>query len=401
MNRIICDICGSEYPETDERCPICNYPRQGNEKLVAAAPGAVRGKVKGGRFSSKNVEKRLKEQEKAGQTPNSDDPNRPLRIVIALLLCAIVLVSVYIGLRFFRGRNAFPDAEKPQTGTSAAVPTGTTVPPTVPCADIVLDAAVLDLEEPGQQLKLDVKLIPADTTDAIGFRSADPAVAEVSETGIVTAVGPGQTTITITCGAVEKTCTVVCWFREETTAPTETTVPQPTETTAPQTPEPEPNEPKGLSFSQNDVSCFTENETFTLTVKLGDSTISRSKVTWTTSDPAVATVENGVVTAVGKGTATITGSYGGEKASCTVRCRFEDSSWTASATDVTLSVGESFRLTVTNGSGESANAVWTMSTEGIVSVSGSTVTGQKTGTVTLTANVDGASVSCIVRVIEP
>ena len=133
----------------------------------------------------------------------------------------------------------------------------------------------------------------------------------------------------------------------------------------------------------------------------GDSTVSGQEVTWTTSDPDVAAVEDGVVTAVGTGSAVVTASCQGKTASCTVRCSFESAEWMASATDVTLAVGHSFRLTVTNESGETADAVWTMSSEGIVSVSGSTVTGKKTGTVTLTANVDGASVSCIVRVIEP
>jgi hypothetical protein len=36
-----------------------------------------------------------------------------------------------------------------------------------------------------------------------------------------------------------------------------------------------------------------------------------------------------------------------------------------------------------------------------VSVSGENVTGLKAGTVTLTATIDGADISCIVRVIEP
>ena len=52
MNRIICDICGSEYPENEERCPICGYPRQGNEKAAVTAAEVSYTKVKGGRFSS-------------------------------------------------------------------------------------------------------------------------------------------------------------------------------------------------------------------------------------------------------------------------------------------------------------------------------------------------------------
>ena len=63
MNQIICDTCGSKYPETDERCPVCSYARQGNEKVVAAsAAESAPVKVKGGRFSSKNVKKRQKAQ---------------------------------------------------------------------------------------------------------------------------------------------------------------------------------------------------------------------------------------------------------------------------------------------------------------------------------------------------
>ena len=68
---------------------------------------------------------------------------------------------------------------------------------------------------------------------------------------------------------------------------------------------------------------------------------------------------------------------------------------------MTLLVGDCFRLTVTNDAGEAADAHWTMSSAGIVSVSGDTVTGLKAGTLTLTATIDGADISCIVRVIEP
>ena len=65
MDRIICDICGCEYEQTAERCPICGYPRQGSEKNAVAAGAAERTKVKGGRYSSKNVKKRKKAERKA------------------------------------------------------------------------------------------------------------------------------------------------------------------------------------------------------------------------------------------------------------------------------------------------------------------------------------------------
>ena len=68
MNQIICDICGSEYPEGYDRCPTCSYPRLGGEKIVAAgAVETAQEKVKGGHFSSKNVKKRRKAQKSAAQ----------------------------------------------------------------------------------------------------------------------------------------------------------------------------------------------------------------------------------------------------------------------------------------------------------------------------------------------
>lgn len=413
MNRIICDICGSEYPETAERCPICSYARQGTEKVIAAgAADAAVEKIKGGRFSAKNVKKRRKQQLKAAavsEVAPEKDLNRPLWIVIIVLLVAILLVSLYIGVRFFRGRDLFTGGAQ-TTAVQTSIPTGTTVPPTVPCAGIRLETGVIALDEAGQEHQIALTLTPEDTTDAVTYVSSDPAVAEVTERGLVIANGSGQATITITCGDVTETCEVICWFAEETTAPVETTAPtEPPETTKATEPTKateankateatKATEPAVLTLDVTDASCFTQNETFTLSVKLGSKSVGRSKVTWTTSDPKVATVENGKVVAVGKGTATITAEYEGKTATCVVRCRFEDTSWKASAADVTLGVGESFKLTVTNNSGETADAIWTMNVDGVVSINGKTITGRAPGTVTLSTTVDGVTMTCIVRV---
>lgn len=424
MNQIICDICGSEYPEGYDRCPVCSYPRQGGEKIVAAgAVEAAQEKVKGGHFSTKNVKKRQKAQKKAAQAAEAaqtaavqenqqegpqGNPNRPLWITIILLLLAITLVTAYIAIRFGQGLGAFLPAQTAAPETT--VPTETTQPPTVPCAAVSLDTAVIALDAAGAQHQIGLKLIPEKTTDAVSFVSQDPAVAKVDENGMLTAVGSGQTTVTITCGQIVRECTVMCWFADETTAPPETTVPP--ETTKPT----EATEAAVLKLDPEDVSCFTEGERFELYARLGSSTVGRSKVTWSTSDAKVAKVEKGTVTAVGKGTAVITAEYNGMKAVCTVRCRFENTSgsadegqqedqgsqqtkeWKASHSDVSIAVGESFRLTVTNSAGETAKAIWTMDVDGVVSVDGKSVTGRAPGTVTLTTTVDGVTMTCIVRV---
>ena len=423
MNQIICDICGSEYPEGYDRCPVCSYPRQGGEKIVAAgAVEAVREKVKGGRFSAKNVKRRQRAQKKAalaaeasGQEKPRSNPNKPLWITILLLLAAIVLVSAYIVMRFGQGLGQFLPLPTDEPATVGSVPTQTTVPATYPCAAITLDTSVIAMDEAGQQHQIGMRLIPEKTTDAVTFQSQDPAVAQVDENGLLTAVGSGQTVITITCGDIVRECTVVCWFENETTAPVETTAPTvPPETTKPT----EATEPAVLTLDPADASCFTAGESFPIYAHLGSASVSRSKITWSTSDPKVARVENGTVTAVGKGTATITAEYNGEKATCVVRCRFENAAdnenqeqedqgnqnnqetadWKSSHTDVSISVGESFRLKVTNSAGDTAKAIWTMNTEGVVAVDGRTVTGKAPGTVTLTTTVDGVTMTCIVRV---
>lgn len=399
MNQIVCDICGIAYPESDDRCPTCGYPRQGGEKVVASGTvETVYTKVKGGRFSPKNVKKRWLEQEaddeavEAAPVPEEKHghPNRPLWITIILLLLAIAMISTYIGIRFGKGLGLFPPVGT--TVPTTAAPTETTVPPTVPCAAVMVDTAVIALDEAGQTHPIGLRVIPENTTDVLVFQTADPAVAEVTEEGVLTAVGPGQTTVTITCGQIVRECTVMCWFQEETTVPT-----APPETTAATEP-PQVNQSAELTLDQSDVSCFARNQAFTLSARLDGESVSRSKVTWRSSDDKVATVEKGKVVAVGAGTATITAEYQGKKASCIVRCRFADNAWKISATDVTLGLEHSFQLTVTNDSGEKADVIWTMSTEGVVSVKGNTVTGKAPGTVTLTTTVDGVTLSCIVRV---
>ncbi len=422
MNRIICDICGSEYAQTSECCPICGYPRQGAEKTAAAAGAVDRAKVKGGRFSSKNVKKRRKAQQKeaAAEQERSD---KPLIIVIILLLVAIALVSAYIVKRFIWGSDsAFGSGRVPNTPTTTA-PADTTAAPTVPCAGIQLDTPVIALDAPGQTHKLELTVVPEDSTDVLIFASSDEAVVRVSADGTLTAVGSGRAEITITCGSVTRSCSVVCWFEAETTAPVETTVPPETAapTEAPKPTEPKPTQPKPteaavLKLDPDDASCFEVGETFTIYARLGSSTVSRSKVKWSTSDPSIATVKNGVITAVGKGTATITAEYEGKKATCTVRCRFENptnqedqgsqeeqepsanQTWRASHSDVSIVIGESFRLTVKNSDGETADAIWTMSIDGVVAIDGKTITGRAPGTVTLTTTVEGQTFTCIVRV---
>lgn len=65
MSKIICDVCGTSYPETATQCPICGCVRSSDSVTVAGDAGDVTAQkpssyayVKGGRFSKTNVKKR-------------------------------------------------------------------------------------------------------------------------------------------------------------------------------------------------------------------------------------------------------------------------------------------------------------------------------------------------------
>jgi len=60
MNKVVCDICGTSYPETASQCPICGNAKSENSVTSADPVSKDTGYayVKGGRFSHSNVRKR-------------------------------------------------------------------------------------------------------------------------------------------------------------------------------------------------------------------------------------------------------------------------------------------------------------------------------------------------------
>lgn len=133
---------------------------------------------------------------------------------------------------------------------------------------------------------------------SVQWSSNDTSVATV-DGGKVTAVGPGVATITATADGKSVKAIVRCRF-EATSAPIQTVS-------------------GDLTISHDDVT-LTNGESFTISMISGGSRV--SGVSWATSNSSVAWVDaNGKVTASGSGMATITGTYGGTKLSCIVRCK--------------------------------------------------------------------------------
>ena len=170
---------------------------------------------------------------------------------------------------------------------------------TVPVESVSLDKTELSLEVGGEET-LTATVAPTNATNKnVTWESSNTSVATVDATGKVTAIGAGTATITVT--TVNQSKTATC----------EVTV---TAATVPVT---------GVTLSQTQASLYYNRtpNTLTLTATVAPDNATNKAVTWTSSNPSVATVENGVVTALARGTAVITATAAdgsGASASCTV-----------------------------------------------------------------------------------
>lgn len=155
-----------------------------------------------------------------------------------------------------------------------------------------------------------------------------------------------------------------------------------------------------------DTAVSVSKEDFTLSV--GESYSIKASggsenYTWDSEDPGIASVSGtGKVTAISAGTTNVTVSDGYTTAVCIVRIKGIAPGTTAvtgnpvlSKSDVTVGVGESFKLTV---SGTASSVTWATENSGIAAVTDGTVKAVSRGVANITAQVDGKTLTCIVRV---
>lgn len=351
MSKIICDVCGTRYPDSSEQCPICGCVRGGAanepEQTIPVEDPEVpaRPVVRGGRFSKANVRKRNKNQSvyeepevrsRAVENDEEYDPEEEfeeeyrgkggtvLNVLLVIVIMALLAVSAYIFLNFFMPNMKKEEAptvpteayvEETEAPTEAPEPTE---PPTVPCEQLVLDITDVTLRQAGDMYLLNVQILPEGTTDGIIYISSNEEVATVNDEGRVTAVGEGSVVISILCGEQQIQCNVVCdFYTEETEAPategaTEGATEAPTEAPA--------QNLKNVTLKVKSTDMTFRSGGQQATIKMSCD-LKVSEVTWTSENPAVATVTaDGVITRVGAGTTTIIGQYGEQKVEITVRC---------------------------------------------------------------------------------
>lgn len=398
MNKVICDVCGTSYPETATQCPICGCVRPADAAVVADDGASSRAAgtyqyVKGGRFSKSNVRKRNagkqapvrnstdKPVKKSGKN-GKDTANKGLIITIFVLLLAILLVVGYIIIKFFIPTNPVNEASE-LTPPAVEYEAEPSTDPEIICEGIELDTSEVYLYEIGEQLVLNAVLTPADTTEDLLFATSDEAVATVDEAGNITAINYGEAMITVSCGSTVAECVV--------------TVAEP------------------LVIDIDNI--IFENAGTAHAIYSGE--LPLDEITWTSDNEQVAVVADGVVTAVGEGTAVVQGTYKGQTVLCSVSCEFNAESDTntetvagtapgpytlkniigVSSTDVSLSVGESFILALLDANGEEISDVtWSIENGSCCVVNDGTVKAVASGSAEVVASYNGETFRCLVRV---
>lgn len=158
----------------------------------------------------------------------------------------------------------------------------------------------------------------------------------------------------------------------------------------------------GVSLNRTSASVLV-GERLTLTATVNPSNATDKTVVWSTSNGSVATVYDGVVTANGAGSATITATAGGKSASCavTVSSTVPATGITLDRTSATMNIGENITLiaTVLPANAADKTVTWTSTSPTVATVENGVVSSLAAGNTTIRAESAGGHVAeCAVTV---
>ena len=252
-----------------------------------------------------------------------------------------------------------------------------------------LDYSKLSLKT-GETAALTATVYPANAANkAVKWISSAPDVASVDQTGKITALKPGITTITVETedGRYTATCNVTVIDSSIVSV-------------------------TGVKLSAT-VAELTIGNSKQLTAAISPTNATNKGVTWSSSNTNVASVSSsGVVVAKGEGTATITVKTddGGYTAACTIRVANPSPSVVAvtgvklSAIGIELPVGGSKRLsaTITPSNATNKGVTWSSDNASVAAVNASgliTAKGEGTATVTVRTDDGGYTATCKITVV--
>lgn len=162
---------------------------------------------------------------------------------------------------------------------------------------------------------------------------------------------------------------------------------------------------KTITLSESKATMYL-NESLTLAFQISPEDVTNKNIIWSSSDESVVTVENGIVTAKGKGTAQISAKTEdtGIEALCSITVIKHVESVSFDSTEKIIYVGKSATITptVSPSDAENQKLIWSSSDEKVASVTQGKITALHSGTAIITArSEDGNKVAfCIVRVLQ-
>ena len=151
-------------------------------------------------------------------------------------------------------------------------------------------------------------------------------------------------------------------------------------------------EVESVSLNETAKTIFVGEE-FELAATVAPEDATFKKVTWSSSDPAVATVDSGKVKAVAHGKATITAKAGEREATCEVTV----AEFSLSETSRTIEPKASFELKAIVYP-ENTEVTWASSNPDVAEYSDGQVNGKAEGTAKITATAMGKTLECEVTV---
>lgn len=263
--------------------------------------------------------------------------------------------------------------DKPSTDKPSTEKPDTTTPIVLKVQNIKLSKTEETLEV-GKSVSLTATVLPSNAANtSVSWYSDNENVAKVSADGTVTAVGKGTANITVSSndGSNVK-ATAVITVKAKTVKVT------------------------SIKLSKTSL-VLKPKKTATLKVTISPSKATDKSVVWSSSNPKVATVKNGKITAKSAGTTTITVTTN-DGSNKKATCKITVADIKLNKTKATLKKGKSLSLKATV-SGKSKKVTWKSSNTKIATVSKTgKVTAKKAGTATITAKANGVTTTFKVTV---
>lgn len=235
----------------------------------------------------------------------------------------------------------------------------------------------------GETITLKATVLPTTALDPrVEWSSTNTSVATVSQTGVVTAVGPGSATIIAKTldGGLTATCKVsVIMLAKE------------------------------IQFASSNLVIYN-GYLYTLEATVFPENTSNKTLKWSSSNTAVATVDpTGTITPIKAGTTTITATAqdgSGVKATCNITIRQRVESITLDSESISIYINETNKLTATVLPTNATNkkVVWSSSDTSVATVNQEgLVSAIAVGKVQITASTQegGVKAVCEVEVVQP